>query len=404
MQPDASDSVEEDVILTQYMSTKRIESLAEDQKARLRQVVATHKQQRHWCEFKGGDGAASGAYSETVAEMQARERRRDRLMQVLPAYADPLPSAEEFVTGIEHKSDNADKAGQKWDVPRAFHSRKMHYLPRLRAEVMENIDWPFHAAYPDLRPASGGRQRLPLHAWKTIQQLFKARDGPEYVKHICAAHDGELRLLDNWKWVPFPASGGSINQACFWHYQFARQVETRRFLYDRNQEEWWASELTDDDVDSWTGDAVYIKLVGWWGVAPASFHLPPILQQQPQSSFPQPSSTGFNNSGCCFSCPCCWIMEKEGGRTGLLKREKDPASGGWQWSIVKGSVITLAELFMFARKLMSCYDIFQQYLDFEVLFLRRHHSVSHSGNAQKRRNAKELKFREAGRYGLDAQR
>ena len=97
-------------------------------------------------------------------------------------------------------------------------------------------------------------------------------------------------------------------------------------------------------------------------------------------------------------------MEKEGGRTGLLKREKDPASGGWQWSIVKGSVITLAELFMFARKLMSCYDIFQQYLDFEVLFLRRHHSVSHSGNAQIRRNAKALKFHETGRYGLDAQR
>jgi len=86
--------------------------------------------------------------------------------------------------------------------------------------------------------------------------------------------DGEARLLGDWKWVPvsFPASGGSVLWACFWHYQFATTRQTRAYLYNRNQEYWRDNDLRDDEID--------------------------------------------------------WIMKEEGNETTLLKRDPNPASGG----------------------------------------------------------------------------
>ena len=97
-------------------------------------------------------------------------------------------------------------------------------------------------------------------------------------------------------------------------------------------------------------------------------------------------------------------MEKEGGRTSVLMRAADPASGGWAWSWAHCHFITLAELLHYGRNLMSCFDLYNMYLQFDVMFFRRNHSVSNTEGAQKRRNAKQLRHSETGRWGLDARR
>ena len=93
-------------------------------------------------------------------------------------------------------------------------------------------------------------------------------------------------------------------------------------------------------------------------------------------------------------------MRVEGDETSLLSRSMDPASGGWQWYFRTGSVITLAELLYWARNILTCFDLYTAYLQMPVLFHRRVHSVSHSEQSQKRRNAKQLHYQEHGMYGL----
>ena len=45
-----------------------------------------------------------------------------------------------------------------------------------------------------------------------------------YIKHILTLHDGEVRLVGEDRWDPYPASGGDIAKACFWPYQCCKKV------------------------------------------------------------------------------------------------------------------------------------------------------------------------------------
>ena len=174
------------------------------------------------------------------------------------------------------------------------------------------------------------------------------KDGNDYIKHILNSVDGEARLFGHWRWVPltFPASGGSVREACYWHYQFATTTQARAYLFHRSLEESTDNDLSDEDID--------------------------------------------------------WIMEEEGNRTTLLKREPgNPASGGpAQWYIKEGNFITLAEMFWKGLHLVSAFDAYKTYQSLPVLIYKRFHSVSHSANATMRRNSKMLNFVEHGHYGL----
>ena len=77
----------------------------------------------------------------------------------------------------------------------------------------------------------------------------------------------------------------------------------------------------------------------------------------------------------------------------------DPASGV-TWLIRSGNYITLAELFRFGCKVCSCFDLYRAYVALPIFISKRYHSVSHTGPAQKRRNAKQLRFQENGKWGL----
>ena len=40
----------------------------------------------------------------------------------------------------------------------------------------------------------------------------------DLIKHICTLHDGEVRVVGEEHWLPFPAYG-EIHKACYWHFQ-----------------------------------------------------------------------------------------------------------------------------------------------------------------------------------------
>ena len=99
-----------------------------------------------------------------------------------------------------------------------------------------------------------------------------------------------------------------------------------------------------------------------------------------------------------------WIMEKENFETTLLKWEGDaesetPATGG-KWFIRAGNFMNAAELLWWASDTLTALELYKMYISLPVLAYKRKHSESQSSSATKRRNAKQLKFQETGRYGL----
>ena len=95
-----------------------------------------------------------------------------------------------------------------------------------------------------------------------------------------------------------------------------------------------------------------------------------------------------------------WCIRKEGYQTSVLAWTKTPASGGTNWLIRIGSIITLAELLHFGNEVCTCYDMYCLYLTLPIFIYKKAHSISSSPNAQKMRNAKALRHHGTGRWGL----
>ena len=71
------------------------------------------------------------------------------------------------------------------------------------------------------------------------------------MKHLLNHHEGEARFVGDSRWELFPASGGGEPwNACYWSYQFVGTNETRKYLYERSQEEWSHEDLIQDEI-SW---------------------------------------------------------------------------------------------------------------------------------------------------------
>ena len=146
-----------------------------------------------------------------------------RLYDELPGLADPIPSPDEFVTGIPHKSDSAREP--RWDFVRAMHSRKIYYLlKRLKPNIEANKSAKFVQAFPDLSPASGGTLPLGKENQDRLREQLGCNSWADYLKHILTLHDGEVRLVGNGGWEVFPVSGGMLRKQCFWHYQYMFEV------------------------------------------------------------------------------------------------------------------------------------------------------------------------------------
>ena len=70
------------------------------------------------------------------------------------------------------------------------------------------------------------------------------------------------------------------------------------------------------------------------------------------------------------------------------------------WQIRAGNYITLAELFKFGARHVTCYHLYQMYLSLDFYSHRRNHSLSTSDNAIRSQNAKALRHHETGYWGL----
>ena len=189
------------------------------------------------------------------ASQQASRRAQDRAMflRELPQYANPLPTASEFMEGIPHKNDDPMNKGALWNVVQALASTKMHYYAYLqqqmtsatraasgaaasvleqRAIAPQDVDVArFQEVFPYV-PPGGVVEPLTEATWSSLQKEFNLSTHVEYVQHILDSHDGEARLVGDTGWNRLPAEQAS--KACFWHYQFAKKAETRRWLYERS--------------------------------------------------------------------------------------------------------------------------------------------------------------------------
>ena len=266
-------------------------------------------------------------------------------------FANPIPSAREFVEGMGHRNDNPENEDVLFDVPRAIATCKMHYMRKVQKMMVENANsqpaWKFVENWPDLTAASGAIEPLTHTNWLRIKETMHVKNHSDYLKHILTKREGEAKFVSDPEWMPFP-DGVDFDpgNARFWDYQFVTTLEVRNWLYHRSMEDCAKDDLDQRDIR--------------------------------------------------------WILEKEGGQTKLLKFH--PASGGFDasWSIKTGHYVTLAELFFFAGNFCSCCDIYSKYVSLPIFIHKRIHSLSNSAEAQRVRNAKLLKRNETGRWGLNS--
>ena len=152
--------------------------------------------QQHFCGYREGWQANVIAASGANLRMPQRDEKNARAMEeALDGCCEPSPPAQAFLSGIAHRNDRPDKAGQLWDVVRALASKKVHYRPLLSKAVRDAgaaSGAPFCEAYPD------------------------AVLGDGWTAHILHKHDGEVR---------------ENQHRAFWHDQFAKTSDVRRWLY-----------------------------------------------------------------------------------------------------------------------------------------------------------------------------
>ena len=92
------------------------------------------------------DSAASGAEPVDPAIAREEANARSILWIELVTHANPLPSFEDWVWGIHHKSNREEHAGQLWEPVRAFHSNKMFCFKRLEEAMLAAFGAPEPAA------------------------------------------------------------------------------------------------------------------------------------------------------------------------------------------------------------------------------------------------------------------
>jgi len=162
----------------------------------------------------------------------------------------------DFLEGIPHQNNKPENEGALWDVVRAVASAKTHYLDELQ-ELFDvpptptspgGLQWVFASEFPNLMPPSEGVEPLSDDAWAKYQRDWRVRSHAEYVKHLLAKHDGEARQVGEATWGLVPASGGSVRQARFWHYQFTTQSEVRKYLWGRSREDWCDDDITEYEM------------------------------------------------------------------------------------------------------------------------------------------------------------
>ena len=109
-------------------------------KEELRQVRRREDIQQKLSGFQwhpAGKDPASGGQIPSI--LPRHERKRADVWRQLPSFAQPMPSAHDFVLGIPHYSDRASEKDKLWPVVRAIASTKMHYMTKLLLQEEDSL-------------------------------------------------------------------------------------------------------------------------------------------------------------------------------------------------------------------------------------------------------------------------
>ncbi len=336
--------------LTRHLAPWRIAQVPDWQQAELREIVRRAARPRHFLDNRTPwRRAAPGAQPWVIGERDGESEQT--MVAALTAFCEPIPTMYELLRGIPHYNNRKRNKGELWNVVRALASKKVHYRRRLQ----EALGWgpgggaasgaasgaPFRQAYPNAA-LDDGWSALTAEAFHRTLAATGMTNEDEYVKHLLNKHDGEVRHWGAPSWLPVPPDYVfALRHHRFWHFQFAKSGEVRRWLQDRCPRPGWKDALEWKDID--------------------------------------------------------WVMQKEGGMTRLLRRE--PSSGGShsaffggghrQWYIKAGHHVTLAEMFSHGCQLCSCHFLYTLYLKQTIFVAKRREPTSDTEVGTKLQFAKE---------------
>ena len=96
--------------LRSRLSEAQVAALSDAKKAELRQVVRQEVPQQHICDQR--ESWQQNPFAASGANMPQRDEKHARDMETaLDTYCDPIPAAQEFLTGIRHWNDDREKKG-----------------------------------------------------------------------------------------------------------------------------------------------------------------------------------------------------------------------------------------------------------------------------------------------------
>ena len=223
----------------------------------------------------------------------------------------------------------------------------------------------FDGLWPDTNPASDGMHPLSRRDYRDMKKGLKIYDNARFLLHLLNFHEGEARITMDRGYQALP-DGIDHHEACFWHYQYVRNLRVRKWLHAR----WKAKDqgkLTDDDI----------KWILCEEQDANDEHLPrDVFQTMLLRYVP-------------FDYP-------------PLRATEEPLArlNEGRWEIRQGNYITLAELFNFGQKHLTCFQLYQMLLTLPIFIHRREHPESTKPEAVMMKNAKNLHHAENGSWAL----
>ncbi len=296
-------------------------------------------------ESESDESASSGTDTEDedswLFSSQKQKQRREGISALLSALKRegcPVPNPSEFQSGLLRFFSGEKCKGERFDVARALGAQKQHFFlgkleEKFKGESFHHRSQRFFCeGFPSLAPpAPGGDQivefvscRHPM--WEALQRGWGVNTIPDFLKHLCSQHDGEVRLLSP-DWAPAPPDV-DVRHPAFWTPQFVKEGASRRWLAERKDT---ARELL-NSRDVW------------------------------------------------------WLFQENGDETTVLKKYT-AASGAPRFAIRHGTAVTLAQMYYHGEESCTAFDIYKLYVDLPILVHTAGHD-SDKGIGRKRRRAR----------------
>ncbi len=167
--------------------------------------------------------------------------------------------------------------------------------------------------------------------WEALLRGWGVNTIPDFLKHLCSQHDGEVRLLDDATWVLVAPGGVDVRHPAFWTPQFVKEGASRRWLAERGDP---GKQLDMHEVN--------------------------------------------------------WLFQRNDGETTVLKKYQ-VSCGAPGYKIRGGMCVTLAQMYYHGEVSCTAFDIykFHMYLPILVHKVRRHDDSDKSSRGRKKKRRRQ---------------